>query len=374
MTDTRFYLLHPQDTLFFRDGRPFEQADDGLAAAASLFPPHPASLTGAMRAALALGQGWDGRRAWTTELTGILGDGPAMEGGKLRFGPPLLMRWIDNQWQALYPAPRHLIVRGTPQEWEFARLQPSCTTISTDLGCLHPVLAPQGWAKKETRPATDWWLTAEGLRRVLTGASLSDLADHAVHTDALWRREPRVGLELDATSRTAVRGNLYAATHVRLQPGVALGVTVSGVPTGWTAATRIPLGGEHRYAHVEPLAPPPPLPTTVDKPDGDGWDRVCLTLLSPARPPKSWLQPGLLPESGVEILGACLGDPVPIGGWDSRAGASRGPQALRPFLPAGSCWFLRRHPGATLPETLADSPDNRHGFGRYALGTFDFHK
>ncbi|TWB10071.1 CRISPR-associated Cmr3 family protein [Nitrospirillum amazonense] len=380
MSDTRFYLLHPQDTLFFRDGRPFEQADDGLASATSLFPPHPSTLTGALRAALALGRGWDGRSGWDAPLTRVLGDGPGMTGGHLRFGPPLLMRWMEGGWRPLYPAPRHLLVRHRSGDgkgaWKFAVLRPARIAVATDLGALHPALPPPGWTGKEVRPATDWWLTGEGLRQVLDGGDLGGLERQAIHRDDLWVKEARVGLALAEGTRTAVRGNLYAAAHVRLARDTALGMAVSGLPADWTAADRVPLGGEHRHAHVEALAKPPaPIPPTAAfNRDGDG-ALVCLTALSPTRPPEHWLKPGPLPQHEGDILSACLGDPLPIGGWDGRGGATRGPQALQPFVPAGSCWFLRLRRPETLPETLGaetlgDIDDAAHGYGRYALGTY----
>lgn len=34
-------VLHPLDTLFFRDGRPYNQDDPTQAEAASVFPPYP---------------------------------------------------------------------------------------------------------------------------------------------------------------------------------------------------------------------------------------------------------------------------------------------------------------------------------------------
>lgn len=382
MSDTRFYLLHPQDTLFFRDGRPFEQADDGLAAATSVFPPHPATMTGALRAALALGQEWDGRRGWDAPLTRVLGDGPDMTGGRLRFGPPLLMRKMEDVWRPLYPAPRHLLVRrvsaGTGKAgWDFALLRPARVAVVTDLGALNPPLPPLGWTGKEVRPATDWWLTEDGLRRVLAGGDVGDLAtrQHAFRSDTLWVKEPRVGLALAEGSRTAVRGNLYAATHVRLAKDMALGMAVSGLPPDWTAADRVPLGGEHRHAQVEALAQSPatiPPPATFNR-DGDG-ALVCLAALSHIRPPEPWLKPGPLTGGDGDILSACLGDPLPIGGWDGRGGATRGPQALRPFVPAGSCWFLRLRRPEALPDTLGDVGDAAHGYGRYALGTYSLMK
>src|SRR5690349_13361517 len=46
-------LFDPLDTLWFREGRPFEQMDEGLAEARAVFPPSPATLAGAIALAAA---------------------------------------------------------------------------------------------------------------------------------------------------------------------------------------------------------------------------------------------------------------------------------------------------------------------------------
>ena len=77
----------------FADGTPFasregaSQADVG-----GMFPPSPETVSGAMRAALARCNGWDGRtRRWPRSLNTVLGDGP--DGlGQLVFEGPFLLK------------------------------------------------------------------------------------------------------------------------------------------------------------------------------------------------------------------------------------------------------------------------------------------
>nr|WP_281418398.1 type III-B CRISPR module-associated Cmr3 family protein [Azospirillum soli] len=367
--------MSPTDTLFFRDGRPYNQGDEGLAHARSLFPPHPSTLTGALRAALALGRGWNGGSPWSGDLTADLGDGPDMTGGTLRFGAPLLLRMGNGGWEPLYPAPRALV--GTDA---FALLRPG-RPLDCDLG--DGVRLPEDPAGLRRKPVEDLWLTSAGLALALDDRAAELDASHMVRSDALWTAEPRVGLALDKASRTARHGQLYAPVHVRLADRVALAQPVEGLPEGWKPTRLVPLGGEHRTAMVDLLAEPPVPPrATAFKPAGDGTRRcVMLVLLSPARVGEGWLRPGALRDdgwAGAEIVSACLGDPVPIGGWDSRPGETRGvrgPRPLRAFLPASSTWFLHAPEGWSPPRPwLGDPTDARHGFGRFALGTFtDIH-
>ena len=68
--------LEPLDTWFFRDGTPFTADSAPQEDVRSLFPPHPPTVAGALRAALALSRGWSGRGRWSQEIAGVLGDGP----------------------------------------------------------------------------------------------------------------------------------------------------------------------------------------------------------------------------------------------------------------------------------------------------------
>lgn len=293
MTGARFFRLTPTDTLFFRDGRPYNQDDEGLAHTHSLFPPHPSTLTGALRAAFAFGQGWNGRDAWPAEYLEVLGDGPDMTGGSLRFGPPMLLRErATGKWEPLYPAPLSLIGRqirrteADPIGWTDPALLASGPALNSDLGRVRFPAAPVAADASRRKAVSDLWLTPAGMACVLAGKPPPFDETHVVHYEDLWQQEPRVGLELEPGKRTAKAGRLYAPVHVRLASGVALGQAVSGLKPDWHPAPVVPLGGEHRSAWVEEAEPP----TDLSQPSA-GRRCITLILLSPARVGADWLKP-----------------------------------------------------------------------------------
>ena len=106
---TRIFSIDPVDTLFFRSGRPFNQDDPGEARADSIFPPYPQTLVGALRAALARGQGWVAG-PWDQGLKEVLGDGEDL--GELRFHGPYLFR----DGERLFPVPAFLFGRRSTVE------------------------------------------------------------------------------------------------------------------------------------------------------------------------------------------------------------------------------------------------------------------
>ena len=99
-------VLHPLDTLFFRDGRPYNQDDPGQAEAASVFPPHPPTVVGAVRAALARAMGWPSK-TWDKTKLGDGVDWQAGDGalGPLSFAGPYVLR----NGEPLFPAPLCLV-------------------------------------------------------------------------------------------------------------------------------------------------------------------------------------------------------------------------------------------------------------------------
>jgi CRISPR-associated protein Cmr3 len=383
------FLIRPVDTLFFKDGRPFNQDDEGLADARSVFPPFPMVLTGAFRAAAARRQGWDEtrHRSWSgarardgkTEISAVLGDRLALPDA-LRFGPPVLVREINAGWERLYPAPLHLA--GRPQggrRFEWAFLVPDEVR---KLGCdLHdkavalPALVPDIEGAEPL--GRKWWLTPAGMQRVLAGEFPGE--DELLEVEEIYAGEFRIGLQRDSMSRTAVAGALYAASHVRLVDSVhsngatagryALGMMVHGIDPAWYPEGLQPVGAFQRLATFDACADwhcaecRPPVKHSNGK-----W-RYALILTSPVTPAPSdtgWRSPGGAIGQHTQVVAACTGRPLMIGGWD---GIAFGPRPLEPCLPPGSVFFVE----ADAPPTVPPPPVGTctaHGFGECLIGAW----
>lgn len=381
----RHYRIRPLDTLFFRDGRPFEQEDEGMADIHSVFPPFPSMVTGAFRAAVARALGWDGRGDWPAQIVDQLGDGPERT-GRLRFGPPVLLREHADRPEALCPAPRHLLRKG---DRPLALLAPG-RPLRTDAGEL-PL--PESRGLEGAEDCGGCWLDAEDAGRVLRGR----LPRRLIRSDDLWVLEHRVGLQRDVEKRTAVPGMLYAASQVRLFEGVrapwgreregsasslegrppvvslGLEVRVDGedVPDPEPLA---PLGGFRRLAGFERLQAPW---RAAAEPAAPGDGRYLVLLSSPARFDeefwKTWGRSGAqVPGLPGRLVLACSDRPVLIGGWDGRR-SNRGPVTPMAHLPAGSVLFMEGDPHEVA--ALFREPSHRSvgraaevGFGRFVVG------
>ncbi len=377
----RTILLRPVDAWFFRDGRPYNKEEAAQADVPTLFPPWAPTVVGTIRAALASGQGWNGRGRWAEGLNPVLGNG-FEELGQLQFQGPFLVR--NGEW--LFPVPLHLRggaaehpVETAPRWSPAAFLAPSAgiPLFDSDLGLVPlPVpVKPRGWRGPLAEPS-DMWITATGYGSILRG-KMPDAAT-LLPSSALWKAEQRVGLARHPESRAAEEGALYGPTYVRLEQDVALALVVQGIPPDWELPGLIAFGGESRMAHCESAVQELPLPQEpLDMIRAS--NRFTVSLLTPLCLPSDPSQrlappmpqrpfPGL---AGSKVVSACVGKPIPIGGWDS---LDRRPLPLVPCLPPGSTWFCAADPAA-LDSLLAwhgrrVGERTPFGFGQIALGAW----
>ena len=352
--------LHPVDTWFFRDGTPFTQDSAPQENVDSLFPPHPPTVVGALRAALAYANGWSGAVPWSPHIREILGDGPDL--GALRFSGPFVLR---NE-EPLFPAPRHVLGTNGSNGWRPACFLRPGRPVTCDLGPGSDVRFPEAAVARQDaenpEAGGDQWLTRAGLNAVLRGECPS--TSEVVSSGRLWSAEPRIGLVLDSATRTAKEGMLYSTRHARPRPGVSLGMLVAGLPADWKHpfGRLTPLGGESRLAECREwktdmaLDAPPALPDWIV-----GAREVALIALSPLD-----LEGGarvgepLDALGGARVVSACLDRPLRIGGWDSVA---RHPLPLRSVLAPGSTLFCE----IPDPERFADAVHAGDGLVRIGL-------
>lgn len=399
--------FEPFDTFWFREGRPFEQTDDGLSDARSVFPPSPAALSGALAATLAraliagrdpVGEDW--RQAEPDSvldrLAGLAGLDP--KGSRpLRVSGPFL---YDTYFEELkVPAPATLVIHkdadgATGRRSDFGVLSPRRgLRLPADAWTAFPLpLADDGRAE-DYDALDEAWIS----RSVL----LDHLADEIGRSHiSITRRasflldEPRIGIGMERDTRTAASGELYASRHLRPveDATVRLCVVLEGADEVMLQALEnspAQLGGRGRTARI--AIHRGEFRLGLEGTDHTtGWrverGRIAfsLTALSPV-PVDPSRDAGLpMPEAHGEIFGALKVEtaiiprrPAAAGSW---APSGRGGPVLRHVHPPGSIWFV------TLPEdALGEMPElpiieavaqarfapaglGRMGFGQLAAG------
>lgn len=350
---------------------PFQQGEASAVQPESAFPPAMQTLQGAIRTALAQGQGWVPKPPGVDNpLPKGLGDRSHL--GDLRLTGPFL-KWGES-W--LYPVPS-LLVGGTDRvgAWQWTRLKPSFEKTVTDLG---EVNLPQPEDSTVKGKNVEAWLTTRGLEAVLAGGMPQ--GEDIIEKEALWKPERRVGLTRD-DKRTAKDKHLYMPIHTRPTQGLAVVVGVEGVPSHWhPEQVTLPLGGEGRLAAVEVKDEErewlPDLPELrVEK----GRLFYTATLLTPGSydDMQRAVRKGPPDPAGYQglpgrCLSASIGKPERIGGWDLQKNA---PRALEALLPAGSTWWMAADEG-DLEQVIRlhgckTGRNREYGWGQLVIGTWN---
>jgi len=366
--------LSPFDTLFFRDGSPFNEGDPSQAATRGIFPPYPPTVVGAVRAALARAMGGPGT-PWPVRL---LGDGVDWQQGDsalgpLRFSGPLIVKktLLVGKTQPLFPAPLHLAQADGSRHIVF--LAPSRAALETEIG---PIRLPAAQGEN-LKPLEGHWLDADTMAEALDCREFD--RSRAIPESELWKSEPHVGICRGEHTHTTGEHALYAAAHVRLAAEVSLAVEVDGLPDNISLEDNpATLGGESRCVWIDQDEPIPLPAGRALHTDEDGILRYAVIHIAPAdlgdRSPRVGDQlvgPYALPLPG-RIVAGCVGRPAPIGGWDTQA---KSPLALRPCIPAGSVWFMEAEAGeaeaALRWHGRAIGRATGWGFGRVLIGRWE---
>ncbi len=348
--------LDPQDTLFFRDGTPFSAGNSPQQDVAGRFPPHPPTVVGALRAALARRNDWKTGVRWPKCLNKVLGNGPDDLGSLIFEGP-----YVLRDGTPLFAAPRHVLGQLDNDRWVPRVLLRPGRAVQCDLGdaVRLPEAPSASTGIEHCRTGSGWWLKPAAMGSVLKGQL--PCANDLVANRDLWRDELRVGLERNPIRRTAEDGKLYSSRHVRLKCRVSLGMRIGGIPSHWKLPLGhlVPLGGESRLALWEPWDMPTEFAVPKAKIENSG--HAVVVALSPLDLDEDTVngRRALEIPGGVRVISACLGRPERIGGWDSLA---RGPLPLRSVLPSGSVLFCR----ASKPRRLIGAI--RAGDGILRLG------
>lgn len=385
--------IEPFDTMAFRDGRPFEQNDEGMAETTGVFPSSPPAIAGAVTAAMAatLGVGEIGNagRLWDALQAEWLGDHDPSKKAKgecleqirsAKITSPFLTRAFndpDANPAILVPSPRDLLFVKTADEKRnekiAGRLMPrndAKTTANLPAGGLVMELTPpEPTQLPEARSKV--WIELPVLAAHL--ANPTQLPGSCFETKDLVSAETHIGIAIDKSQGRAIDGMLYAASHQRFQTrkehkfGIA--AFVHGVEY-FAFDELVPFGGEGRLARIRSREHPNPFDRQIELPAGRDLRIVALTPVQVSSDKPFGLE---LPTSvaGTTEVYACVCDrPVAYGFYHP---AMSGRAIVVQAYAAGSVWYLHRTDNKKSNLTISISDSDRLGpeeFHSYGFGAF----
>ena len=308
----RMFRFKPVDTWFFKEARPMDGF--GGMELASVFPPPPRTLLGALRTAVgdAHNVDWSSYPQAYPQLAETLGD--AYGYGKLHAKGVFLWR----KGEVLYPLPLHIVHM---EKKRFAKM-PIGEPVECDLGKMRlPSLPTQDGNRYEIFDNAAW-VSAKNIARVLEG----DTPQEVFTLDTFIHEESRVGIGRDLQTKTVQEGMLYMTKHLRIERDIEIALMLE-CPDDLIDRAIVRFGGEGRAAVIE-ATNAETLPTAMD-PKGEV-EGIFFSLLTPAI-----VDP--VKPMGEQVTSACLGKSVREGGFDM---ARRRSREARSYLPAGSTWFV----------------------------------
>lgn len=346
--------IKPLDTLFFRDGRPF----DGQPRAMSGLP-QPQTLSGALRTWLLREHGCDfGRLAAAVKRDRSFEDALREQSEDMAAVARLTCRgpWLCRGDGPLVAVPA--IIRRIKDEGNIVRLAP----LKADLPGWKPHEAdmrPLWWKGKKPTERIEGYLTLDGLRRLLKGQT-PEQAD-IVAADDIYGFDRRTGIVVSAETNTSPEGQIYGVSLLALKDGVSFYAEIEGddaarekVP----AEAVIPFGGEGRRVQLTRADNP------CDWPQAPAANGQRMLVLTAPGPFDGWK------PNGIKLIAAAVPGHVAVSGWDLARG---GPKRNRFAVAAGSVYFLKQPPqDRSAAGSLCDGEDAAVGWGTYVEGAWDY--
>ena len=354
----RHYFVEPQGVLMLRGNRSF--GADGEHGEA-LLPPWPSVFAGAFRSALladdaqtlsrftAISSARHADEAERSErMRALLGEalfgtlGTPQRPGDFRLGWLSLAQSRVEAVQALLPLPADLVALRDAGLCRLVALQPAAQPRLTQGSTALPMTALLRVAK-QLKPEDGHWLDAAGLRKHLQGQPPAT----SLRSDAIFKRETRLGIEIDAASRTARDGALYTSEAISLTAQTGFLVGIHGAPTLKDEGL-LRLGGDGHAARWRRVSFERPAVAPITQ-----GGRFRLILSTPGLFGAGWLPNGITRDASAHwrlrgdgfsarLACAALGRHGVVSGWDL---AQWAPKPAERVVPAGSCYWFDQFEG-----------------------------
>jgi CRISPR-associated protein Cmr3 len=322
-------FLKPNDTFFFRDGRPFTRGEQSEGY--SIETPFPSTVMGALRTAHIAFCG-DMTQFANGEMKSVIGTKQSLSGASIQIKGVFLGR---GDGPLYYPTPRDLV---SEKKSESAKLYPLSIESQRDTFSSSSKLSTLlTWNISEMQVEhAGGYISCDNLRKYLIGETsclTSEKSEFIID-------EPKVGITRSHRTLATEEGMLYRINMKRFRNSeFGFVVDVDGIDQLPKSAL-IKLGGEGKgftyrviCQKTDPISDDD-RSTIRDVVRDSG--KFKLYLATHAIFDDGWL-PKCLHED-IELITAAVGNYVTIGGWNV---ARRGPKESYRAVPAGSVYYFQ---------------------------------
>jgi CRISPR-associated protein Cmr3 len=354
------YEIKALDTLFFRDGKPFNKGVETVAD--TIFPPFPSTIYGAFRTAyfnhnMEIFQELLGTKQLNTEFDPTT---------KLKITNFFISE--EESEKEYYPLPAN-VLSPTGKDKDNYDIKVLTQLSKTDL-------SDKNLAVFENDSQIPYKYKFGYLNKGNFINYLSARYDkiYDIDYESLFELEPKIGIAIDKNSHTSQDNNLYRIDLLRLKEDTVLKVEITGLDLPDNFVMK--LGGEGKYVAVKKVQHHTPLPKpAIDK-------KFVIYLQTPAIFTQGWLPEwlseddytGIIPHTGIKVklITANIGKPLLIGGFDM---AKNKPKPMFKAVPAGSIYLVELLAGQIeeIEEKKISSLSDKYaeqGFGLFKIGKF----
>lgn len=338
-------FLQPNDTFFFRDGRPFTKGDQSEGY--SIFPPLPSTILGALRTAYVAEHG-DLPSFYAGDMNEIIGK-PCSLGSMHLKGVFLADR---NSGSSIYfPIPLDLVVK----EKENLLFPLEVCSHNTNLKSNTSLKYLLRWnGKEDVEAETSGKLMLIYMQQYLLGNHRSIRFSR---NEDFVCDEPKIGIQRSRETLTSEDNMLYRINMSRFQSRYR-NMSALGFLADYECKELLPnkgllkLGGEGK-SFVYELSDHKPDPFSTEdnlkqlKKNIQDSGVFKLYFATPAI-----FEDGYLPKTNlesIEFVTAAVGKPINIGGWNMKENK---PKPTRRAIPAGSVYYYKMLDGCCVDKII----------------------
>ena len=336
-------FLKPNDTFFFRDGRPFTRGEqtEGY----SIEMPFPSTVTGAFRTAY-IAFCADLAEFGNEELKSVIGTKESLNGASIQLKGVFLG---NANGQLYYPIPRDMVSEKKSANMKLHPLSIASPVNSFSSNSASELSTLLTWNNTDIQVEhAGGYISCDNLRRYLLGETQSLTSEGSDFV----LDEPKVGITRSHKTLATVEGMLYRINMKRFcKFEFGFIVDIDGIDK-LPRNGLIKLGGEGKSFVYRETAQNADILSHEDRIKIQ--DRICksrefkLYLATPAIFDAGW-QPKYLHQD-IELITAAVGNYVTVSGWD--VAHNRPKEAFR-AVPTGSVYYYRLINGVKA-ETVLD--------------------
>ena len=361
-------FLQPNDTFFFRDGRPFTKGEQSEGY--SIFPPLPQTILGALRTAYIAEHG-NLSAFYAKKMENIIGTPDSLGSMKLK-GVFL----ADRESGIYFPIPLDLVVKNNEEKDVLYALE--CYPETANFISSAPLQYHLRWDEsKDDEPEEVESETSGKLKHTYMKEYLLDKRKffRFIPREHFISDEPKIGIGRDRTTLTSEEGMLYRINMSRFQSRF-LNMSDLGFVVDYQCDEELPskgilkLGGEGKsFVYESSDHNPNPLSTDVEnlkaviKDSGN----FKLYFATPTIFEQGWLPRWIdkttkcghyLPSGidwgpthpiSIQLVTAAVGKSIPIGGWNIKKGM---PKPTYRAVPAGSVYYFNMLDGSCADDVI----------------------